>query len=257
MTDAEKTQDLPKLLAEIRACKACAADLPLGPRPIVRGEASARLLIISQAPGKRVHQTGLSFDDKSGERLRCWLGLESRHLLRRSPGRDCADRLLLSRKRQGRRPAAATRMRSAMARAPARSIAGHRIDPARRALCDRPLPPGAASLEDAPDDRMLAGFLAGVLRAAASELAYDALASRQSLVRQRGPARVARAGYCRYQSIAASMRSISSSLNPKWCPISWISTWRTTAPNLRQSRTNSRESDGGRERSCRDWAADR
>ena len=75
MTGAEKTQDLPKLLAEIRACKACAADLPLGQRPIVRGEASARLLIISQAPGKRVHQTGLSFDDKSGERLRCWLGL--------------------------------------------------------------------------------------------------------------------------------------------------------------------------------------
>ena len=76
MTGAEKIQDLPKLLAEIRACKACAADLPLGPRPIVRGEASARLLIVSQAPGKRVHQTGLSFDDKSGDRLRCWLGLE-------------------------------------------------------------------------------------------------------------------------------------------------------------------------------------
>jgi uracil-DNA glycosylase len=47
VTGAEKTQDLPKLLAEIRACKACAADLPLGPRPIVRGEASARLLIVS------------------------------------------------------------------------------------------------------------------------------------------------------------------------------------------------------------------
>jgi uracil-DNA glycosylase len=76
VSDAEKTKGLRQLLAEIRACKACAADLPLGPRPIVRGEASARLLIISQAPGKRVHQTGLAFDDKSGERLRCWLGLD-------------------------------------------------------------------------------------------------------------------------------------------------------------------------------------
>ena len=76
MSDTDKTKDLRQLLAEIRACKVCAANLPLGPRPIVRGEASARLLIVSQAPGKRVHQTGLSFDDKSGERLRCWLGLD-------------------------------------------------------------------------------------------------------------------------------------------------------------------------------------
>lgn len=64
------------LLAEIRACTLCAADLPFGPRPIVRGRPSARLLIVSQAPGSRVHATGLSFDDLSGERLRSWLGLD-------------------------------------------------------------------------------------------------------------------------------------------------------------------------------------
>ncbi len=68
--------DFDRLLAEIRACRVCAAQLPLGPRPIVRGRPSARLLIVSQAPGTRVHQTGLSFDDKSGDRLRSWLGLD-------------------------------------------------------------------------------------------------------------------------------------------------------------------------------------
>jgi len=65
-----------RLLAEIRACTHC-ADLPLGPRPIVRGRLSARLLIISQAPGTRVHETGLSFNDRSGERLRDWLGIDT------------------------------------------------------------------------------------------------------------------------------------------------------------------------------------
>src|SRR5205814_5989883 len=64
------------LLAEIRACRLCASVLPLGPRPIVRGRPEARLLIISQAPGTRVHETGLSFNDRSGDRLRLWLGLD-------------------------------------------------------------------------------------------------------------------------------------------------------------------------------------
>jgi uracil-DNA glycosylase len=68
--------ELDRLLAEIRACTVCAADLPLGPRPIVRGRPSTRLLIISQAPGTRVHETGLSFNDRSGDRLREWLGIE-------------------------------------------------------------------------------------------------------------------------------------------------------------------------------------
>ena len=64
-----------RLIAEIRACHHCEG-LPLGPRPIVRGRPSARLLIISQAPGTRVHETGLSFNDRSGDRLRQWLGLD-------------------------------------------------------------------------------------------------------------------------------------------------------------------------------------
>ena len=65
-----------RVLAEIRACTVCAGRLPLGPRPVVRGRPSARLLIISQAPGTRVHETGLSFDDRSGDRLRGWLGID-------------------------------------------------------------------------------------------------------------------------------------------------------------------------------------
>jgi len=67
---------LDALYAEIRACRLCAPHLPLGPRPVVRGMASARLLIISQAPGTKVHETGLSFNDRSGDRLRQWLGID-------------------------------------------------------------------------------------------------------------------------------------------------------------------------------------
>lgn len=68
--------DFAALMADIRSCTVCAPHLPLGPRPVVRGQPAARLLIISQAPGTRVHATGLSFDDRSGDRLRLWLGLD-------------------------------------------------------------------------------------------------------------------------------------------------------------------------------------
>ncbi|MDE2227431.1 MAG: uracil-DNA glycosylase family protein [Alphaproteobacteria bacterium] len=64
------------MLAALRGCRVCAAHLPLGPRPVVRGLPAARLLIISQAPGTRVHETGLSFNDRSGDRLRDWLGID-------------------------------------------------------------------------------------------------------------------------------------------------------------------------------------
>lgn len=67
---------LDAVLTEIRACTVCAAELPLGPRPVLRGKVSARLQIISQAPGTKVHETGLSFNDRSGDRLRQWLGVD-------------------------------------------------------------------------------------------------------------------------------------------------------------------------------------
>lgn len=63
------------LLDEIRACRLCATHLPLGPRPVLRAAASARLLIVGQAPGTRVHASGVPWDDASGARLREWLQL--------------------------------------------------------------------------------------------------------------------------------------------------------------------------------------
>ena len=67
---------LPDVLADIRACRACAADLPHEPRPVVRVSSGTRLLICGQAPGRRVHESGLPFDDPSGDRLRDWLGID-------------------------------------------------------------------------------------------------------------------------------------------------------------------------------------
>ena len=66
---------LAALLAEVRGCRVCEADLPLGPRPVLRAEASARLMIIGQAPGTRVHDSGVPWDDASGDRLRDWLAI--------------------------------------------------------------------------------------------------------------------------------------------------------------------------------------
>ncbi|MDR6954074.1 uracil-DNA glycosylase [Ancylobacter sp. 3268] len=72
---------LDALLAEIRACRACiehprGKPLPHAPRPVLHVGPSARLLIASQAPGTKVHASGRSFDDASGDRLRDWLGLD-------------------------------------------------------------------------------------------------------------------------------------------------------------------------------------
>ena len=66
---------LASLLTEVRACTLCAKDLPLGPRPVVQVNPLARILIAGQAPGRKVHQTGVPFDDPSGDRLRTWLGI--------------------------------------------------------------------------------------------------------------------------------------------------------------------------------------
>jgi len=59
-----------------RACRLCATELPLGPRPVFQNDTRTRLLLIGQAPGTKVHHSGLPFDDRSGERLRAWLGID-------------------------------------------------------------------------------------------------------------------------------------------------------------------------------------
>lgn len=68
-------QPFASLLAEVRACTRCAADLPLGPRPVLQLHPSARILIAGQAPGRKVHESGIPFNDASGDRLRSWLGM--------------------------------------------------------------------------------------------------------------------------------------------------------------------------------------
>ena len=67
---------LEQLLTEIRACRICEAHLPLGPRPVLQASATSRLLIVSQAPGRKVHESGIPFNDVSGDRLREWLGID-------------------------------------------------------------------------------------------------------------------------------------------------------------------------------------
>ena len=67
---------LRQLLADARACTLCAAHLPHGPRPVVVADARARILIVGQAPGRRVHASGVPWDDPSGDRLRAWLDVD-------------------------------------------------------------------------------------------------------------------------------------------------------------------------------------
>ena len=68
--------ELARLLAEVAACTVCTPHLPLGPRPILQVGARARLLIAGQAPGRRVHERGIPFDDRTGDALRAWLGID-------------------------------------------------------------------------------------------------------------------------------------------------------------------------------------
>ena len=66
---------LSSLLSEVRACTICESDLPHGVRPVVQLHAEAKILIAGQAPGNKVHDSGVPFDDASGKRLREWLGV--------------------------------------------------------------------------------------------------------------------------------------------------------------------------------------
>jgi uracil-DNA glycosylase len=68
-------KNLTQLLRNVRACTHCADALPCGPRPVVQAHGSARLRIVGQAPGRKVHETGIPWNDSSGDRLRNWLGL--------------------------------------------------------------------------------------------------------------------------------------------------------------------------------------
>jgi len=69
------TQALRQILKEIRSCTVCESELPHAPRPVLVADARAVILIAGQAPGRKVHETGIPWNDPSGDRLRGWLGL--------------------------------------------------------------------------------------------------------------------------------------------------------------------------------------
>ncbi|MBB3178104.1 uracil-DNA glycosylase family protein [Variovorax sp. Sphag1AA] len=71
------TRSLGPLLRDIRACTLCAPQLPQPPRPVLQAHPAARILIAGQAPGRKVDQSGIPFDDASGDRLRLWMGIDS------------------------------------------------------------------------------------------------------------------------------------------------------------------------------------
>jgi uracil-DNA glycosylase len=70
-----RPESLKRLLAEVRACTVCAGQLPFPPRPVLRAARGAKLLLVGQAPGRRVQETGIPWNDPSGDRLRLWLGV--------------------------------------------------------------------------------------------------------------------------------------------------------------------------------------
>jgi uracil-DNA glycosylase len=72
---AATPRQLALLMKKVRDCRLCEAHLPLGPQPVLRASVTARLLIVGQAPGTKVHATGIPWNDPSGDRLRDWLGL--------------------------------------------------------------------------------------------------------------------------------------------------------------------------------------
>jgi len=74
MRKPQRPRPLP-IVEEARKCKVCADHLPLGPKPLLEASSSTRILIIGQAPGRAAHESGIPWNDRSGERLRTWLGV--------------------------------------------------------------------------------------------------------------------------------------------------------------------------------------
>ena len=64
-----------QFVQSVENCRICEAHLPLGPRPVIRVAPDSRILVIGQAPGTKVHASGIPWDDASGKRLRAWLGV--------------------------------------------------------------------------------------------------------------------------------------------------------------------------------------
>ncbi len=106
---------LDQLLNEVRLCAVCAAHLPLGPRPIVQIGREARVLIIGQAPGSKVHASGVPWRDDSGDRLRAWMGIDEETFYDDESRRDRSHGVLLPGRWSERGSAAPPGMRAALA----------------------------------------------------------------------------------------------------------------------------------------------
>ena len=76
-------KSLNALVSEISACQMCVEHLPHGPRPVLQVGSQARILVAGQAPGRKVHESGVPFDDASGDRLRNWLGVSKEQFYNR------------------------------------------------------------------------------------------------------------------------------------------------------------------------------
>lgn len=76
MIAAPPAESFAALMARVRTCRVCARHLPHGCRPVLQAQPGARLLIVSQAPGRKVHDTGIPFNDRSGDTLRAWIGID-------------------------------------------------------------------------------------------------------------------------------------------------------------------------------------
>ncbi len=74
---SQTPDSLKNLLAEVRSCRICAEHLPLGPRPVLVAAPTARVLIVGQAPGTKVHESGIPWNDRSGDRLRDWMCIDT------------------------------------------------------------------------------------------------------------------------------------------------------------------------------------
>jgi hypothetical protein len=180
------------LLRGIRACTVCRAALPHGPRPIVAADAAAKVLIIGQAPGRRVHESGVPWQDPSGDRLRDWLGVDETTFYGHQVDSADADGLLLSRHRQIGRPAAAVRMRAVLASTVAGGPARGASDPVDRAVCAEGLFGGSSGENSHQNHAKFSGSSALIFAHAASLPTRPDLAKTQCVVRGGTGARVAR-----------------------------------------------------------------
>ena len=180
------------LVAEIRACRVCARALPHEPRPVVWVHPEARILIAGQAPGRRVHESGVPWNDPSGDRLRDWMQLDRAAFYDKRNIAVAAMGFCYPGHGQWRRSTAAARMCAEMAAAPAAIAEKIEADPAGRRVRTA-LSSGRAGQTDARRNGARLARLSRRRHAfAASVVAEHGLAETQSMVRNRTAAGFAR-----------------------------------------------------------------